>query len=155
MTGRERTCPECGADFRVKYDGAPQVYCSRSCGARVRARARLGTTNSNWRGGKTKHPLYQCYMDMIGRCHRPTHLRYRDYGGRGISVCDRWRLDFWAYVSDVGERPIGLSLDRRDNDGDYTPENCHWATASEQNKNRRDSAYDGVRRRNASKVSAA
>lgn len=100
--------------------------------------------NANWRGGKTFHPLYWTYMDMIYRCYRPTHKRYADYGGRGITVCDRWRDDFWNYVADVGERPSGLTLDRRDNDGPYNPQNCRWATVSEQNRNRRASAYSGL-----------
>lgn len=113
-----------------------------------------GATNSNWRGGKSTHPLYHSYNDMLGRCSRSTHHAYARYGGRGIEVCQRWRDDFWAFVSDMGERPPGMSLDRVDNDGPYAPENCRWATASQQSKNRRDSAYDGLRRRNAAAAAA-
>lgn len=100
-------------------------------------RDRTGPLNPNWRGGKSGHPLYYIYHDMIGRCHRPTHPRYADYGGRGITVCERWRGDFWAFVSDMGERPEGRSLDRANNDKGYSPENCRWATAVEQRHNRR------------------
>lgn len=104
-----------------------------------------GPENPNWRGGKTFHPLYQIYNDMLGRCQRPTHPRYASYGGRGITVCDRWRRDFWAFVADVGDRPPGRSacgralytLDRVDNDGPYSPDNVRWATASQQARNKR------------------
>ena len=106
-----------------------------------------GATNSNWRGGKTLHPLYDTYHDMLGRCLRPTHARYADYGGRGITVCDRWRNDFWAYVEDIGERPADggrWTLDRIDNDGNYEPSHVRWATSSQQARTRRASATEGV-----------
>lgn len=96
-----------------------------------------GDRNPNWRGGKSKHPLYNSYHEMVARCTRPTHPRYADYGGRGITVCERWRSDFWAFVSDMGERPPGYSLDRIDNDAGYSPGNCRWATPAEQRANRR------------------
>lgn len=140
----ECAAEECDRRFHPRRD--TQRFCSRSCAGRTTARSRVASRNSNWRGGKTSHPLYETWLDMIGRCHRTTHQRFESYGGRGVTVCERWRLDFWAFVADMGERPIGRSLDRIDNDAGYTPENCRWATASEQSRNRRPLAYAGSRR---------
>ena len=107
---------------------------------------RSGAANPNWRGGKTKHPLYDTYVDMVARCHRPTHQRYADYGGRGITVCERWRASFWNFVADMGERPLGLMLDRIDNDRGYSLENCRWTDAHTSNLNRRSHGWERRRR---------
>lgn len=75
---------------------------------------------------------------MIQRCHNPSNKAYADYGGRGITVCDRWRNSCQSFLDDMGPRPSAAhSVDRIDNDGNYEPKNCRWATATEQNRNNR------------------
>lgn len=91
--------------------------------------------------------LYWVWADMVGRCTNPNHAAFKNYGGRGISVCERWR-SFDNFSQDMGARPEGGMLDRENNDGDYEPGNCRWATRKEQNSNRRNCIYvdcDGER----------
>ena len=88
------------------------------------------------RNGKTS-PTYVSWYCMIQRCTNKNLVQFDDYGGRGIAVCARWK-DFRNFLADMGDRPAGKSLDRfPNNDGNYEPNNCRWATSSEQNKNRR------------------
>lgn len=80
---------------------------------------------------------YYCWARMIQRCTNPKHTRYKEYGGRGIQICDRW-MSFSNFLADMGTKPDGKSLDRfPNNDGNYEPGNVRWATVKEQQNNRR------------------
>lgn len=81
------------------------------------------------------HPLYNTWKKMRDRCQNPRATQYPYYGGRGVTVCDRWN-DFMAFAADMGPRPDGHTLDRKDSSGDYMPTNCRWASRAEQTLNR-------------------
>ena len=83
-----------------------------------------------------KHPNYSAWAAMKGRCNNKNLPQYEDWGGRGISYCDRWK-DFANFCEDMGIKPKGLSLERSNNDGNYEPDNCKWASRHEQGQNKR------------------
>lgn len=84
---------------------------------------------------------YHAWQDMRKRCTNPNRKEYKNYGGRGINVCDRWTNSFENFLEDMGERPEGLSIDRIDNNGNYEPSNCRWATKKEQCGNKRNNKW--------------
>ena len=94
-------------------------------------------------------PEYRCYYNMLTRCYDSTNHHFDNYGGRGIVVCEHWRESFLYFLADMGPRPTPKhSLDRIDNNGNYSPANCRWATTEQQQSNRTDNHYlthDGVK----------
>jgi hypothetical protein len=116
-----------------------EEYCRGWCDMHYHRWYRNGTTDRLLQDhGMHKTPTYRSWADMLNRCENPRHKSYKDYGGRGIKVCNRWTW-FLNFLNDMGIKPEGKSLDRIDNDGNYEPSNCRWATPKEQSHNRRNS----------------
>jgi hypothetical protein len=121
---------------------------TKSCGCWRDERNR-GTTpkHGHARRGTKLTPTYRSWQAMMTRCYNHNAKSYKDYGGRGIRVCDGWHY-FENFLAYMGERPDGKTLDRKDTNGDYTPDNCRWATRVEQARNTRSNnivEFRGVR----------
>lgn len=109
---------------------------SKSCGCLNLSITIKRLTVHGYAGMRT--PEYMAWVNMRQRCLNPKNKRFADYGGRGVSICHEWRSSFSAFLRDVGPRPSARhSIERHDNDGDYRPGNCRWATMSEQQSNTR------------------
>jgi hypothetical protein len=126
---------ECGVEIVIDSRNLRSGR-SRSCGC-IRIEKLAAMNGDGATHGMHGSPTYITWRSMIGRCETPSNASFENYGGRGIAVCRRWRESFPDFLADMGVRPEGKTLDRIDNERGYEPDNCRWATASEQMRNRR------------------
>lgn len=131
--GKQKNCraDDCGGD----------VYGHGLCSKHYNRHKRHGNFNTVLKVGRqhglSKHDLYNTWKGMMDRCYKETAISYKNYGGRGIVVCDRWHL-VENFIEDMGDRPSPEhELDRKDTDGNYEPNNCRWSDKVEQAYNRR------------------
>lgn len=136
---------ECLCDCGNKTFVTPYQFKSgavKSCGCLLK-------TSPNRKDGRSTHELYGLWFQMISRCENPSNHKYKDYGKRGISVCEEWH-NFWTFVSwsnSIGGRPKGFTLDRIDVNDNYEPNNCRWADSKTQSLNKRANriiAFNGI-----------
>jgi len=128
-----RCACSCGGEVNVRSD-VLRAGKSQSCGCLAKgllsARAK--------KHGMSRTPTWNSWHSMVRRCTDESYPAYQTYGKVGVEVCDRWVGSFENFLDDMGERPDGMTIDRRDNAKGYFPENCRWATAEQQSRNRGD-----------------
>ncbi len=131
---------ECGTKLALRTinfvsGNTKSCGCWKSETTSMRVRARCTTHGASVRGNKKRS--YIIWMNMVQRCTNPLVPSYIHYGARGISMCDRWRTSYANFIADMGDPPVGYSIDRINNDGNYEPTNCRWAPRKVQARNTR------------------
>jgi hypothetical protein len=133
---------DCGATDVIAVGNLLQQGKKKSCGCATSAMVSAAKRTH----GQARTAVYKRWLNMKQRCGNPDNPAWKNYGGRGIRVCDRWLNSFETFYADVGDPPApSLSLDRIDNDGNYEPGNVRWATWSQQQKNARPERVQGAR----------
>jgi hypothetical protein len=131
---------DCGNETTVATSNLTKKQPTKSCGCH--RREEIGNRSRTHGDGSIPRGIareYAAWQQMKNRCLNPNDKRFADYGGRGITVCDRWVNTYENFLADMGRRPSSRhSLDRVDVNGNYEPSNCRWATNREQSRNRRD-----------------
>jgi hypothetical protein len=147
-SGKTHTISRCRCDCgnlfsaradRLKNGNTRSCGCLRNAVLKAASERKKGSRKAEVKPSNPRSPLYYTFlswMNMRLRCENPNATQFKDYGGRGITVCARW-ADFDAFLADMGPRPEGLTLDREETDGNYEPGNCRWASRKEQQANRR------------------
>ena len=127
-----RPCVVCGNQYSPWEKGS--TCCSLSCAAKL--------TPKKVKHGLHGSPEYAVWCGIKSRCSNPRASAYESYGARGIKVCEPWKLSFEIFIQDMGRRPCrGYSVERRDNNGNYEPSNCYWATKEQQSRNKRNNHF--------------
>ena len=148
LTGQQIGKWSVGESFRHPTRGERMYFCVCDCGTEKAvkhthlASGKTSSCGCSWiTHGMSRSNEYRVWDSMIRRCHSPNHAAFKEYGARGIEVCDKWRA-FEGFFEDMGNQPAGMTLERKDNELGYSKDNCKWATVAEQARNRRSTKLD-------------